>query len=172
MFIPFFETLHWVGVPVSPREYLAFLEGMQAGLTLYQPEAIYHLALLTTVKDERHIDRFDRAFSECSHGLEEVTASAVLEALALPADWLTRMAERHLTPEERAEVEALGGLETLMDALRQQLAEQRERHEGGSQWFGTGGTSPFGAWGYNPENVRIGQSEGRAGRAVKVWDRR
>jgi uncharacterized protein len=172
MFIPFFEALRQAGVPVSLREYLSFLEGVRADLALYDAEGFYHLARLTMVKDERHIDRFDRAFAACFQGLEAISAEAVLEALALPPDWLARMAERHLTPEERAEIAALGGFEALMEALRQRLAEQQGRHQGGSKWIGTGGTSPFGAWGYNPAGVRIGQTEGREGRAVKVWDRR
>ncbi|MBI1217399.1 MAG: VWA domain-containing protein [Rhodobacteraceae bacterium] len=172
MFLPFFETLRKSGVPVSLREYLGFLEGMRAGLVTYDAEGFYHLARLTMVKDERHIDRFDRAFAACFRGLDAIPAEAVLEALDLPTDWLAKMAERVLTAEERAEIMALGGFEALMAALRQRLAEQTGRHEGGSKWIGTAGTSPFGAWGDNPEGVRIGQTEARRGRAVKVWDRR
>lgn len=172
MFTPFLETLRSAGVPVSLREYLSFLAALRADLAVGDPEAFYHLARLTMVKDERHIDRFDRAFAACFRGLETIAPEAVLEALALPPDWLERARELALTPEERARVEALGGLGALLDALRQRLAEQRERHEGGSKWIGTGGTSPFGAHGYNPEGVRIGQDAGRHGRAVKVWDQR
>ena len=172
MFLPFFETLRRSGVPVSLREYLGFLEGMRAGLVTYDAEGFYHLARLTMVKDERHIDRFDRAFAECFRGLDAVPAGAVLEALNLPADWLAKMAERFLTAQERAEIATLGGFEALMETLRQRLAEQQGRHEGGFKWIGTAGTSPFGAWGDAPEGVRIGQTEARQGRAVKVWDRR
>ena len=172
MFLPFFQTLREEGVPVSVREFLAFLEGMAADLALFDPEGFYHLARLTMVKDERHIDRFDRAFARSFAGLEAVTPEQVLQALDLPRDWLDKLAERHLSAEERAAIQALGGFEALMDTLRQRLAEQKGRHQGGSKWVGTAGTSPFGAWGYNPEGVRIGQDRGRHQRAVKVWDRR
>lgn len=172
MFLRFFEALRENGVPVTLREFLAFLEGMRAGLATYDVEAFYHLARCTMVKDERHIDRFDRAFARAFAGLEAIPPEALIAALDLPADWLRKLAERHLTPEEMAEVAALGGFEALMETLRRRLAEQKGRHEGGSKWIGTAGTSPFGAWGYNPEGVRIGQTEGRQGRAVKVWDRR
>ena len=172
MFLPFFQTLREEGVPVSRREFLGFLEAMAAGLVIYNPEGFYHLARLTMVKDERHIDRFDRAFARAFAGLEAVTPDQVLEALDLPRDWLEKLAERHLSAEERAAISALGGFDTLMETLRQRLAEQKGRHEGGSKWVGTAGTSPFGAYGYNPEGVRIGQETGRHGRAVKVWDKR
>ena len=172
MFVPFFENLRKSGVPVSLREYLVFLEGMRADLALYDIEAFYYLARLTMVKDERHIDRFDRAFAASFKGVEEIPIEAVIEALDLPADWLEKMAEKHLTPEEMAEIKAMGGFEKLMETLRQRLEEQKGRHQGGNKWVGTAGTSPFGAYGYNPEGVRIGQKEGRHGRAVKVWDKR
>jgi uncharacterized protein len=172
MFQPFFETLRKTGVPVSLREYLAFLESVAAGLATYDTEAFYYLARSTMVKDERHIDRFDRAFAEAFKGLESVTPEQVLDALDLPADWLTRLAEKHLTAEERAQIQALGGFDALMETLRQRLAEQEGRHQGGNKWIGTAGTSPFGAYGYNPEGVRIGQDQSRHQRAVKVWDKR
>ena len=172
MFLPFFEALRRGGVPVSPREYLGFLDGMAAGLVTYDVEGFYYLARAAMVKDERHIDRFDRAFSEAFRGIEALSPERVLEALDLPQDWLRKQAEKHLTPEERAEIAALGGFEALMETLRQRLAEQKGRHEGGSKWIGTAGTSPFGAWGYNPDGVRIGQPESRHRRAAKVWDRR
>ncbi|RYH10193.1 VWA domain-containing protein [Tropicimonas sp. IMCC6043] len=172
MFLPFFENLRSGGVPVSLREYLAFLEGMSAGLVTYDIEGFYYLARAAMVKDERHLDRFDRAFAASFEGLETLPTEAVLEALALPADWLRAQAEKILTPEEMAEIEALGGFDALMETLRKRLAQQEGRHEGGSKWIGTAGTSPFGANGYNPEGVRIGQNESRHRRAVKVWDRR
>jgi uncharacterized protein len=172
MFLPFFETLRRHGVPVTLREFLTFLEGVGAGLATYDADAFYHLARATLVKDERRIDRFDLAFAEAFGGLEAMSAEAVMAALDLPEDWLRKMAERHLTPEEKAAVEALGGFERLMETLRQRLAEQEGRHEGGSKWIGTAGTSPFGAHGYNPEGIRIGQDKSRHQRAVKVWDRR
>lgn len=172
MFLPFFETLRRFDVPVSLREYLAFLEAMRAGLVTYDIEGFYFLARAAMVKDERHIDRFDRAFAASFKGLEAIDSSAVLEALELPPDWLAGMAEKHLSEAERAEIEAMGGFDKLMDTLRERLREQTERHEGGNKWVGTAGTSPFGAHGYNPEGVRIGQDRSRHQRAVKVWDRR
>jgi hypothetical protein len=172
MFLPFFETLRKTGVPVSLREFLTFLEAMRAGLVTYDPEAFYYLARSAMVKDERHIDRFDRAFSASFSGLENLSAQEVLDAVDLPADWLEKMAEKHLTPEEKAEIEALGGFDKLMETLKERLKQQQGRHQGGNKWIGTAGTSPFGAYGYNPEGIRIGQDESRHQRAVKVWDKR
>ncbi len=172
MFLPFFEHLRDNRVPVSLREYLAFLEGLRAGLVTCDAEAFYHLARCTLVKDERHIDRFDRAFAESFAGLDRITDEQVMAAIDLPGDWLRKMAEKHLSAAEKAEIEALGGFERLMETLRQRLEEQKGRHQGGNKWIGTAGTSPLGAYGYNPEGVRIGQDESRHQRAVKVWDRR
>lgn len=172
MFLPFFEALRRGGVPVSLREYLAFLEGLAAGLCTYDLDGFYYFARTTMVKDERHLDRFDRAFAQAFSGIEAIAPEAVLEALDLPGDWLAKLAEKHLSDEEKAAIEALGGFDKLMETLRQRLAEQKERHQGGSKWIGTAGTSPFGAYGYNPEGVRIGQDKSRHQRAVKVWDKR
>ncbi len=172
MFIPFFENLRAAAVPVSLREYLTFLEAMKAGLATYDIEAFYYLARSAMVKDERNIDKFDRAFAASFEGLEQISAQQVLEAVDVPADWLAKMAEKHLSAEEKAEIEALGGFEKLMETLKKRLEEQNERHQGGAKWIGTAGTSPFGAYGYNPEGVRIGQKESRHQRATKVWDKR
>ncbi len=172
MFLPFFEELRRHRVPASLREFLDFLGVVKTGLVTYDLDGFYYLARTALVKDERHVDRFDRAFARAFSGLELIPEEAVLEAMDLPADWLTKMAEKHLTPEERAEIESLGGFEALMDTLRRRLKEQQGRHQGGSKWIGTAGTSPFGAHGYNPEGVRIGQDKSRHRRAVKVWDRR
>jgi hypothetical protein len=172
MFLPFFLALRDEGVPVSLREYLAFLEGLQAGLVTYEPEGFYYLGRVAMVKDERHLDRYDRAFTKSFKGLEAISDAEVLEAIDLPAEWLAKLAEKHLTAEERAQIEALGGFDKLMEVLKQRLAEQKGRHQGGNKWIGTAGTSPFGAYGYNPEGVRIGQEESRHQRAVKVWDKR
>lgn len=172
MFLPFFLTLRRTGVPVSPREFLAFLDGVARGLATNDVTGFYHLARTATVKDERHLDRFDRAFAEAFRGLDEISPEAVLQALDLPADWLAKLADRTLTEEEKAAVAALGGFDKLMETLRKRLEEQKGRHQGGNKWIGTAGTSPFGAHGYNPEGVRIGQDESRHRRAVKVWDRR
>ncbi|NOD34147.1 MULTISPECIES: VWA domain-containing protein [unclassified Ruegeria] len=172
MFLPFFENLRKAGIPVSLREYLTFLEGMKKGLATYDVEAFYYLARVSMVKDERNIDKFDRAFAASFEGLNEISFDQVLEAVDIPADWLAKMAEKHLSDEEKAEIEALGGFDKLMETLRERLKEQQGRHQGGNKWIGTAGTSPFGAYGYNPEGVRIGQKESRHQRAVKVWDKR
>ncbi len=172
MFTPFFEALRGHGVPVSLREYLSFLEGMKSGIATYDVDHFYLLARTTMVKDERHLDRFDQAFAHAFQGLENVSFEDVLEAVDLPKEWLEKMAEKHLSQEERAEIEALGGFDKLMETLRERLKEQQGRHQGGSKWIGTAGTSPFGAYGYNPEGVRVGQHESRYRRAVKVWDKR
>jgi len=172
MFLPFFDNLRKVGVPVSLREFLSFLEGMSAGLVTYEIEGFYYLARTAMVKDERNLDRFDVAFSETFKGIEEIPNDAVLNALDLPEDWLRKMAEKHLSEEEKAQIEALGGFDKLMETLKKRLEEQKKRHQGGSKWIGTAGTSPFGAYGYNPEGIRIGQQESRHRRAIKVWDKR
>ncbi len=172
MFLPFFETLRRTGVPVSLREFLAFLEGVAAGLVTYDVQGFYYLARVSLVKDERHLDRFDRAFSEVFQGLEAISAEQVLEAIDLPREWLEKLAEKHLSAEEKAAIATAGGFEALMETLRKRLAEQKGRHQGGNKWVGTAGTSPFGAYGYNPEGVRIGQDQSRHQRAVKVWDKR
>ena len=172
MFLPFFDQLRRGGVPVSLREYLTFLEGMSRGLATYDIDAFYYLARTSMVKDERNIDKFDRAFAAAFEGLEGITADQVLEAVDIPQDWLDKMAEKHLTDDEKAEIEALGGFDKLMETLKERLKEQQGRHQGGSKWIGTAGTSPFGAYGYNPEGVRIGQDKSRHQRAVKVWDKR
>ena len=172
MFLPFFDNLRKAGVPVSLREFLAFLEGMKAGLATYDIEAFYFLGRTIMVKDERHIDKFDRAFAATFEGLEAIPDQAVLDAVDIPKEWLEKLAEKHLSAEEKAEIEALGGFDKLMETLKKRLEEQKGRHQGGSKWVGTAGTSPFGAYGYNPEGVRIGQNESRQQKAVKVWDKR
>lgn len=172
MFIPFFLELKAARVPVSLREYLTLLEGMAAGLVTYDVEAFYYLSRAALVKDERHLDRFDQVFSRIFKGVADAAEAAGIDAATLPEEWLRRLAEKHLTDEEKRLVEALGGFALLMETLRQRLEEQKGRHQGGSKWIGTAGTSPFGAYGYNPEGVRIGQHESRHRRAVKVWDRR
>jgi uncharacterized protein with von Willebrand factor type A (vWA) domain len=173
MFLPFFLELKAARVPVTLREYLTLLEGMEAGLALFDVEEFYFLARAALVKDERFIDRFDRVFAQVFKGLEAVSgAGEAVGARELPEEWLRKLAEKHLSDEEKALVESLGGWDKLMEMLRKRLAEQEKRHQGGSKMIGTAGTSPFGAYGYNPEGVRIGQQESRHRRAVKVWDRR
>ena len=172
MFLPFFENLRDTGVPVSLREYLGFLEALNTGLTTYDIDTFYLLGRTIMVKDERHLDRYDRAFSASFSGLEKISTDEVLNAVDIPREWLEKLAEKHLSPEEMAEIQSAGGFDKLMEKLRERLAEQKGRHQGGSKWIGTAGTSPFGAYGYNPEGVRIGQDKSRHQRAVKVWDKR
>jgi uncharacterized protein len=171
VFISFFLELRAAKVPASLREFLTLLEAMREGVARFDIDEFYFLARTALVKDERHLDRFDRVFGHCFKGLETPT-DPVTE---LPEEWLRKLAERHLTEEEKKLVEALGGWDQLMETLRQRLAEQKGRHQGGGKWIGTAGTSPFGAFGYNPEGVRIGRKEGEEGgnrTAVKVWDKR
>ncbi|WP_442581053.1 vWA domain-containing protein [Mesorhizobium sp. ASY16-5R] len=172
MFLPFFLELKAAKVPVSLREYLTLLEGMETGLVDYDVEGFYYLARSALVKDERHIDRFDQVFAHVFRGVEALAGEAAMDVATLPEEWLRRLAEKHLSDEEKKLVEALGGWEKLMETLKKRLEEQKGRHQGGSKWIGTAGTSPFGAYGYNPEGVRIGQHESRNRRAVKVWDKR
>ncbi|MEO1471381.1 MAG: VWA domain-containing protein, partial [Pseudomonadota bacterium] len=172
MFLDLFLGLRAAGVPVSLREHLTLLEAMQAGLAEFEIDAFYTLSRAALVKDERHLDRFDRVFAQVFRGLEAVGGAEGPDVRALPTEWLRRLAEKHLSDEEKALVESLGGFDKLMETLAERLREQQGRHQGGSKWIGTAGTSPFGAYGYNPEGVRIGQAESRHRRAVKVWDRR
>jgi uncharacterized protein with von Willebrand factor type A (vWA) domain len=172
MFLPFFENLRNTGVPVSLREYLGFLEALNTGLATYDIDTFYLLGRTIMVKDERHLDRYDRAFSASFSGLEKISTDEVLNAVDIPREWLEKLAEKHLSPEEMAEIQSAGGFDKLMEKLRERLAEQKGRHQGGSKWIGTAGTSAFGAYGYNPEGVRIGQDKSRHQRAVKVWDKR
>jgi uncharacterized protein with von Willebrand factor type A (vWA) domain len=169
MLVRFFLLLKSAGVPVSITELLTLLEALKAGLGEVSAERFYYLARTCLIKDERHYDRFDQVFAAHFKGAEDLFK---LLSRELPADWLEKMAVRDLTDAEKAEIEALGGWEKLMETLKQRLAEQQERHQGGSKWIGTAGTSPFGAYGYNPEGVRIGQDVSRNRSAVKVWDKR
>ncbi|MBF0354458.1 MAG: VWA domain-containing protein [Alphaproteobacteria bacterium] len=172
MFVPLFLELRKAKIPVSLKEYLTLLEVMAKGLAEYDVEKFYYLARATLVKDERNIDKFDRVFAQVFKGLEGNIDGIESNASLIPEEWLRRMAERHLSPEEMAQIQSLGGFEKLMETLKKRLEEQKERHQGGSKWIGTAGTSPFGAYGYNPEGIRIGQDGSRHRRAVKVWDKR
>jgi uncharacterized protein with von Willebrand factor type A (vWA) domain len=156
-------------MPVSLTEFLSLLAALEARIAFCSAEEFYWLARMALVKDERYFDRFDRVFAEYFDGAEKAFEKLVA---SVPADWLRSVGERLLTPEERAKVESLGSWEKLLETLRERLKEQKERHQGGNKWIGTGGTSPFGADGYNPEGVRIGQQKSRQRRAVKVWDQR
>lgn len=172
MFIQFFENLRKSDVPVSLREYLTFLEALSKNLATYEIENFYILGRTIMVKDERHLDRFDRAFSYTFNGLEEISLQDIINIKELPQDWLMKLAEKHLSKQEMEEINSLGGFEKLMETLKKRLEEQKSRHQGGNKWIGTAGTSPFGAYGYNPEGIRIGQNESRHKKAVKVWDKR
>src|SRR5688572_2166918 len=153
MLVRFFTDLRAGGVPVTLPEFLSLLEALQARLAALSAEEFYYLARLALVKDERHFDRFDRVFAEHFAGAEKLFERIVAE---LPDDWLRALGERLLSEEEKARLQGLGGWQKLMDTLRERLEEQKERHEGGNRWIGTGGTSPFGHQGYHPEGVRIG----------------
>ena len=168
MFPGLIDGLRKAGVPVSMTEYLSLMGAMKAGVAGHSVDDFYVLSRAALIKDERYFDRFDRVFAQYFKGLE----SGVDLVQTLPEDWLRKLAEKTLSPEEMAEIEALGGFEALMETLKKRLEEQKERHQGGSKWIGTAGTSPFGAYGYNPEGVRIGQDKSRHRKAVKVWDKR
>ena len=169
MLLQFFTALREARVPVSLREYLILLGALERDLADKRVEEFYFLARTALVKDEAHLDRFDRVFGSVFKGLE--TVGEAVAPTAIPEEWLRKIAEKYLTDAEKAEMKALGW-DKLFETLKQRLAEQKERHQGGSKWIGTGGTSPFGAYGYNPEGIRIGQDGNRNFRAVKVWDKR
>jgi uncharacterized protein with von Willebrand factor type A (vWA) domain len=169
MLIDFFHKLREAKIPVSLTEYLTLLQAMEAQLAGYSIDDFYYLARATLVKDERHYDRFDRVFGVYFKGMEELFDKVVGE---IPEEWLRKQLELELSEEEKRLVGSLGGWEKLMETFRQRLEEQKERHQGGNKWIGTGGRSPFGAYGYNPEGIRIGQDRSRHRRAVKVWDKR
>ena len=168
MFTEFFLKLRESDVPATLREYLTLLEALDENVSDIGIDEFYYLSRSALVKDERNYDKFDRVFGEYFKGVEALEDSLFSE---IPEEWLRREIEKLLSPEERAKLDKLGW-EKLMETLRERLAEQKGRHQGGSKWIGTGGTSPFGAYGDHPEGVRIGQHEGRRGSAVKVWDKR
>jgi len=170
MFTNFFLNLRDHGVPVSLREYLTLMEGMQAGIANHSIEDFYYLSRATLVKSESNLDKFDQVFGHCFKGLDAPEVQDLTSEI--PEDWLRKLAEKFLTPEEMAKIEAMGDWDKLMETLKKRLEEQDGRHQGGNKWIGTAGTSPFGAYGYNPEGIRIGQKESRHRRAVKVWDKR
>ena len=169
MFATFFHELRSAKIPVTLKEYLTLLEAIDAGIAGGRVEDFYYLSRAALVKDEKNLDRFDQVFGHVFKGLD-LTADA-FEAI-IPEEWLRRMSELHLSDEDKARIAELGGWEKIMEELQKRLAEQKERHQGGNKWIGTGGTSPFGAYGYNPAGIRIGQKESRHRRAVKVCDKR
>ncbi len=169
MFQRFFTELRAARVPVSLKEYLLLIEALEKEAIPPHVQDFYYLSRAALVKDERHLDKFDRVFGHVFKGVENTSEAVNAD---IPAEWLRLLTEKFLTDEEKAQIEALGGWDKLMQTLKQRLEEQKERHEGGSKWIGTGGTSPFGSGGYNPEGVRIGSEGARQGRAVKVWENR
>ena len=170
MFINFFFDLKQANLPVSLKEYLMLMEAMdQRVIKSFNVNDFYYLSRSALVKDERHLDKFDRVFGHSFKGLESNQDDSVTE---IPEEWLRLMGQKYLTDEEKKLIESLGGWDKLMETLKQRLEEQKKRHQGGNKWIGTGGTSPFGAYGYNPEGIRIGQKESRNKKAVKVWDKR
>src|SRR5437879_61214 len=168
MLIDFFLKLKSHKLPVSIKEYLTLLEAMGKNVIGPSVDDFYYLSRTALVKDEANYDKFDRAFAEFWQGVETIPG---IEA-EIPLEWLLKQVELTLSEEEKQQIAALGGWEKLMETLRKRLEEQQGRHQGGSKWIGTGGTSPFGAYGYNPEGVRIGQEGSRNRSAVKVWDKR
>lgn len=169
MLINFFMTLRQERLPVSFTELFALLDCLKHNFAFGDIDEFYHVARLCLVKDEKHFDKFDRAFSKYFEQLELIDDLSLYQ---IPEQWLKKQFENSLSDEEKAQIEAMGGLEKLLEAFRKRMEEQEKRHQGGNKWIGTGGTSPFGAYGFNPEGIRIGQDEGRNNRAVKVWDRR
>jgi uncharacterized protein with von Willebrand factor type A (vWA) domain len=169
MFATFFRELRGAKVPVTLKEYLTFLAALEAGGAGGAVEDFYYLSRTALIKDERFLDRFDAVFGHVFKGLDLMSEALTAE---IPENWLRAVSALYLTDEEKAKIEELGGWEAIMETLRQRLAEQQGRHQGGNKWIGTGGTSPFGAYGYNPAGVRIGQAESRHRRAIKVWDKR
>ena len=169
MFATFFHELKAAKVPVTLKEYLTLMEALQANLADRNVEYFYYLSRAALVKDERHLDKFDQVFGHVFKGLD-LMADAV--ETQVPEEWLRSLAQLYLTEEEKAKIEALGGWEKIMEELKKRLEEQKGRHQGGKKWIGTGGTSPYGADGYNPAGVRIGQKTNRNNRAIKVWDKR
>src|SRR5918993_802156 len=169
MFLTFFTELRAAKVPVTLREYLTLLEALDEDLAEKKVEDFYYLSRACLVKDERNLDKFDRVFGHVFKGLENLAQA--LDSATIPEEWLKKLADKYLSEEEKKQLEAMGW-DKLLETLKERLREQKGRHQGGSKWIGTAGTSPFGAYGYNPEGVRIGQDGNRNFRAVKVWDRR
>ena len=169
MFIRFLHQLKEAGVPVSIREYLDFLAGLDKGITNLNTDSFYHFARASLVKDERHYDRFDRTFSEFFEGALKKGGEILNN---IPEEWIKNALQKNLTKEDKEKIDSLGGWDKLLETLKERLKEQKKRHQGGNKWIGTGGTSPFGSGGYNPEGIRIGNEGKRQGKAVKVWEKR
>ena len=172
MFLNFFIELRNVKVPVSLREYLSLLDCLDKNVISFKVENFYYLSRASLIKNEKHIDRFDLVFSKVFKGIEDISLEDLLNKVDIPKEWVKKLSEKLLTPEEMEEIKSLGGFDKLMETLKKRLSEQEKRHQGGNKWIGTAGTSPFGAYGYNPEGIRIGQEKSRHKKAIKVWDKR
>ena len=170
MFTNFFHELKAAKVPVTLKEYLLLMEAMQANIADARIENFYYLSRACLVKDERHLDKFDQVFGHVFKGLDLM--SQATDGAEIPEEWLRSISQLNLSDEDKAKIEALGGWDKIMEELRKRLEEQKGRHQGGNKWIGTGGKSPYGADGYNPAGVRIGQKTNRNNRAIKVWDKR
>ena len=172
MFLNFFIELRNIKVPVSLREYLSLLDCLDKNVISFKVENFYYLSRASLIKNEKHIDRFDLVFSKVFKGIEDISLEDLLNKVDIPKEWVKKLSEKLFTPEEMEEIKSLGGFDKLMETLKKRLSEQEKRHQGGNKWIGTAGTSPFGAYGYNPEGVRIGQDKSRHKKAIKVWDKR
>ena len=172
MFLNFFIELRNVKIPVSLREYLSLLDCLDKNVISFKVENFYYLSRASLIKNEKHIDRFDLVFSKVFKGIEDISLEDLLNKVDIPKEWVKKLSEKLLSPEEMEEIKSLGGFDKLMETLKKRLSEQEKRHQGGNKWIGTAGTSPFGAYGYNPEGIRIGQDKSRHKKAIKVWDKR
>ena len=172
MFLIFFLKLKDARIPVSLNEFLTFIQALSLNFIQYDMNKFYYLARAILVKDERLIDRFDLVFSQYFKGIESIELDDILKSVDVPKEWLQKLLDKNFSKEEMDEIKTLGGFDKLIETLKQRLQEQEKRHQGGSKWIGTAGKSPFGAYGYNPEGIRIGQHARGQGKAVKVWDKR
>jgi len=172
MFLIFFLKLKDARIPVSLNEFLTFIQALSLNFIQYDMNKFYYLARASLVKDERLIDRFDLVFSQYFKGIESIELDDILKSVDVPKKWLQKLLDKNFSKEEMDEIKTLGGFDKLIETLKQRLQEQEKRHQGGSKWIGTAGKSPFGAYGYNPEGIRIGQHARGQGKAVKVWDKR
>ena len=169
MFLDFFLLLKNDGIPVTIREYLTFLEALDKDVVEYSVDDFYFLSRTSLIKHEHHLDRFDLLFGYFFEGIEKIDME---EFMKIPEEWLKKSFVNKLTDEDKEMIKAMGGLDKLLERLKELMETQKKRHQGGNKWIGTGGTSPYGAYGFNPEGIRIGQEESRNRRAIKVWDKR
>jgi len=172
MFLDFFFKLKSAKIPVSMNEFLNLLDALDNQVISYDVNAFYYLARTCLIKDEKLFDRYDLVFGEYFKSIERIELEDVMSSMDIPNDWIKQMFNRYFTEEEINRIKSQGGIEKLLKTLKQRLKDQKKRHQGGNKWIGTSGTSPFGAYGYNPEGIRIGQDKRRHGKAIKVWDKR